>query len=281
MGWLQLNYDNTLDADGDGIPNWLEDDDADGTPNFLDPDNAFYADADNDGLVDLLDTDNTSGRPFGTIGLVDGSILPYPTDNLTSTAQSDWRDKSTVAPLPVELTYFDATKVGTTSLLSWETASEENNDRFEIERSANNVDWEKIGEVAGAGNSQQLLDYTWIDEKPIMGTNYYRLKQVDYNGEFSYSEIRTIDFIGISKVTAYPNPTRGMVKVSLEGDISGDLEVVLTDVFGKEHYTATILKTDYLQQGLQLDLGAFRHGYYFLKVSAGKQVSVVKVLVQN
>ncbi|MGZ5222258.1 MAG: T9SS type A sorting domain-containing protein [Chitinophagaceae bacterium] len=98
------------------------------------------------------------------------------------------------APLPVTLTNFTAIANGTKSLLSWQTTTEKNNNRFEIERSADGISFSKIGLVHGAGNSITLLNYLFIDSKPYNGANFYRLKQVDIDGHFNFSPVRKVDF---------------------------------------------------------------------------------------
>lgn len=114
-------------------------------------------------------------------------------------------------PLPVELTSFTASMTDfNTVLLKWHTESETNNDRFEIERSQNGKDFEYLGEIKGAGTSTKAHDYSIIDENPMLGVSYYRLKQVDFDGTSSYSEIRRVENNGTGSIVepfvAYPNP---------------------------------------------------------------------------
>lgn len=114
-------------------------------------------------------------------------------------------------PLPVELTSFTAslTKSGT-GLLEWHTESELNNDRFEIQRSENGVDFTTLGSVDGAGTSSSPHDYQFEDTDPILSLVYYRLKQVDFSGEFEYSSIVSLDFTGAeggsNRLVVSPNP---------------------------------------------------------------------------
>ncbi len=114
-------------------------------------------------------------------------------------------------PLPVELTSFTASMTDfNTVLLKWHTESETRNDRFEIERSQNGKDFEYIGEMKGAGTTTKARDYAIIDENPFFGVSYYRLRQVDFDGSFNYSEIRRVENTGTGKIVepfvAYPNP---------------------------------------------------------------------------
>jgi hypothetical protein len=101
-----------------------------------------------------------------------------------------------VNPLPIELLEFSARPNGNQVDVSWSTASEINNERFEVERSSNAQSFTKIATLAGAGNSNTLLNYTATDLQPLNGVSYYRLKQIDYNGSFEYSEIVPVVFGG-------------------------------------------------------------------------------------
>jgi hypothetical protein len=191
-----LLYVNTDDADNDGLPNWLEDDDADNVPNFLDPDNAFYQDTDGDGTVDLYDTDNN------------GTVASTP--DTDADGEYDFRDTDNQISLPVELIGFNAVAEGERSKLIWATESELNNDYFLIERAGEDREFKVIAQVDGAGNSNRRLDYFTYDENPLEGNNYYRLKQVDYNGEYSYSQIEVLQYKSETMdASLYPNPTNG------------------------------------------------------------------------
>ncbi len=119
----------------------------------------------------------------------------------------------TTFPLPVQLTKFSAKVVGRSVILFWETATEVNNYGFEIERQAQTPQltykWEKIGLQEGHGNSSSVNEYSYTDNNPILGINKYRLKQIDVDGKFKYSEVVTIIFEGekINEFSQnYPNP---------------------------------------------------------------------------
>lgn len=95
--------------------------------------------------------------------------------------------------LPVSISLWEATNLDKSVLLEWSTASEENNDYFTIERSFNGVSWVAIGKVNGAGTTTVENFYSFEDKKPVEGISYYRLKQTDYNGEYSYSSVKCIN----------------------------------------------------------------------------------------
>ncbi|MGB0431755.1 MAG: hypothetical protein ACPGLV_14875, partial [Bacteroidia bacterium] len=114
---------------------------------------------------------------------------------------------STGSALPVDLVSFNAKSFDKKVMLTWQTAMEINNDRFEIERLALGENWTPIGEIKGAGNSVDVLRYSFVDLNPVNGINYYRLKQVDFNGEFEYSNVLNVEFTpAIHDFSVYPNP---------------------------------------------------------------------------
>lgn len=96
-------------------------------------------------------------------------------------------------PLPIEMLRFDGSCTGNIVLLKWSTATETDNDFFTIERSVNGSAFSAIGNLDGAGNSTHVLNYYFDDTDPFAGTNYYRIKQTDHNGHYSYSKIIVVD----------------------------------------------------------------------------------------
>ncbi len=128
-----------------------------------------------------------------------------------------------VTTLPVSLTSFTAkpNKQGTVNL-SWSTASEQNNSHFEVTRAANGVDFEKIAEVKGNGNSDVVRHYSYTDTKPVVGTNYYRLKQVDFNGDFAYSTVATAKVgLGNDNLTVAVAANKSAVTVNYKASVGG------------------------------------------------------------
>ncbi|MBL8002957.1 MAG: T9SS type A sorting domain-containing protein [Flavobacteriales bacterium] len=131
--------------------------------------------------------------------------------------------------LPIELGGFEAQPIDQQVKLDWWTASETNNDLFVIERSADAMTFEAIGTVDGAGNSTSAIGYDWVDEDPLSGTSYYRLRQIDLDGLFSFSEIRSVHFHGTAHTTtAFPNPATDLITLQVEAgrDAACDIEVI-------------------------------------------------------
>lgn len=112
-------------------------------------------------------------------------------------------------PLPVKLLYFNVKAEGSKAHLSWRTATEQNSDRFDIERSIDGLNFEKIGWVKAAGNSTSHIDYNYFDFSPKKGINYYRLKEVDIDNSSQLSEIKTAQFGNVVLFALYNNPTNG------------------------------------------------------------------------
>jgi hypothetical protein len=140
------------------------------------------------------------------------------------------------SPLPIELVsftgYHNADKY--TNNLNWVTATEINSSRFVVEKSLDGASFEYLGEKAGAGNSTTTLNYDFVDTKPALGDNYYRLKMIDKDGTFEYSKIINVN-VGVGTAGSqilgiYPNPTHGMLNIRF---LSGE----------KEKFTMRVMNT--------------------------------------
>jgi hypothetical protein len=137
---------------------------------------------------------------------------------------------NSVTPLPIELLFFEATAVGDVVQLHWETASEVNNDFFTIERSSDAVDFTPVLSVPGTGNSNVRRSYVASDTDPLSGTAYYRLKQTDFNGAYSYSEIVAVTVDHENEgFSIYPNPAFDVIYVMTEREMSS---VSVTNIAG-------------------------------------------------
>lgn len=126
-----------------------------------------------------------------------------------------------VSPLSVTLFDFTANKANREVLLQWTTTSEQDNKGFGVERSLDGKQWESLGFVASQaqeGNSPLKLSYTYTDHNPIIGQNFYRLKQIDFSGRYTFSPVRSVVFDKANRIRVYPNPVKNKVTISgLEG----------------------------------------------------------------
>lgn len=120
--------------------------------------------------------------------------------------------------LPVALISFIGRPSGAQNLLNWITATEINNDRFEIERSANGHGFHNIGMIPGKSNSQAAQEHSFRDSNPIKGINYYRLKQVDKDGTFAFSKMVAVENWDLAHPILYPNPAKDEIFVDIQQD---------------------------------------------------------------
>ena len=139
--------------------------------------------------------------------------------------------------LPVELVSFEAVRMTEDVSISWSTETEIDNERFHVMRSSDGETWQEVGMLQGAGNSSVRRDYVYVDiDAPRMGLNY-RLKQVDYNGSSSFSEIEYVPFMGSAEfnVALFPNPVRSGDILHLQAgrDMKGTAEISLIDLTGR------------------------------------------------
>ncbi|MFN4286836.1 MAG: T9SS type A sorting domain-containing protein [Lacibacter sp.] len=167
--------------------------------------------------------------------------------------------------LPVNLTLFAARKNGPQSLLSWSTASEQNNKGFYVQRSANGQSFTNLGFVAAKGNGSGA-SYSFTDAAPLSGRNFYRLVQVDEDGKSSFSPVRELSF-GLQALRIYPNPVQQTL--TLTGNTGNEpLCFRLTDLSGRVLKTWSFSKTP---GTLQLNLNGIPAGNYLLETKQGVQ----------
>lgn len=187
----------------------------------------------------------------------------------------DWRitsTNSTNTPLPIELVYFKGEVIGENVQLTWETASELNNDFFTIERSSDAEVWDELMQVAGAGTSNKTNNYQVQDGRPISGTSYYRLKQTDFDGHFEYSSIVSVNFTGKSDFIVSPNPSTGLFTINNIELVSN--QVRLYNGLGQE----LDIPANSSNSGTILDLSAFPSGIYILQISNGSSLQSVRLM---
>lgn len=117
--------------------------------------------------------------------------------------------------LPVELLSFSARALGRDALLEWTTATELNNDRFDVQRSIDGAEWTIVGSRPGAGTSQGTHAYTLLDASPPVGTDYYRLAQTDFDGSIRYSNIEAVRFDETGVIQVWPQPSDGVFTANI------------------------------------------------------------------
>ena len=179
------------------------------------------------------------------------------------------------AALPIELISFNANKSNTSTKISWQTASEQNNNFFSIERSQNGNDFDKIGEVKGIGNSIKTQNYSFVDASPVKGTNYYRLRQTDFDGKETVSKTVSVTFDGkAAKAKVYPTVVKDILTVELASDAT--TEILVRDITGR----LILTKNTEGPFSTTLDLGTTANGLYFITVQSNQGLETIKVLKQ-
>jgi hypothetical protein len=186
-----------------------------------------------------------------------------------------------ITPLPVELVSFDARISGGKNVLEWQTATEQNNRGFQVERSTDGKNFLPRGFVAGHGTTTRPQSYSFTDEG-IDGKVYYRLKQVDFNGEYKYSNTIELTSIGSSDYRLaqnYPNPFNPSTLISYQIPDNGFVILKIYDVLGREVKT---LVNGFQQAGIHtvnFNAEGLTSGVYFYKMEAGKNFSSFRKMI--
>lgn len=174
---------------------------------------------------------------------------------------------SLTIPLDVTLLQFIAKIDKQQSILKWSTLSEFNSKQFDIERSADLISWQLIGTVNAANNTNSLNHYSFLDEKPNSGFNYYRLKMIDIFGEYKYSNNEILYFNSIPfSVKIFPNPATNIINVISDESIG---EIKIYDVFGKQ-----VFSTLTEEQTILIDIKHLNSGIYTIKFGAITQLLI-------
>ena len=168
--------------------------------------------------------------------------------------------------LPVTLVHFTAKRQDNRIQLGWQTSEETNNQGFDIERLLYQGTWESIGFVDGHGSTKGNSTYFFWDRNPLPGVNYYRLRQLDFDGKVEYSRIVSVSMDEAAVVKIYPNPTSGIIHV--EGSPS---EVKILDILGRSVMDGTIANQ-------KIDVSHLPDGFYILAVFSGSKVQSIPVV---
>ncbi len=241
------------------------------------------------GLCDLFWDD--SNFPGGTVN-VDGSLLtghswPYNFGN-NRTMNTWWNGyelsilngfEFTIGySLPVEFLNVTATADNNKVNVIWSTASETNNNYFTIERSADGISFIPLANVKGAGNSNTVISYEYVDNNPIKGVSYYKIKQTDYNGNFKYSKTVYVNFsLSGSVYSIYPNPVK-----------QGTDLIIVTGNSTEENYLVSIFASngekisEYSSNGtstIPID-NSLGKGIYYVKITSAGNLQTNKIVVE-
>lgn len=256
----------------------------------------YWEDASVSGINDC--TDLTMGRwtgatwveqPATAAGTCSGAGTGTATSNAAVASASFNRPftfasktPSPVNVLPIELLNFEAVMNNTVVDLDWTTATETNNDFFTIERTRDGKDFEPVAVVNGSGTTSQPHSYATKDMKPYDGVSYYRLRQTDFNGKFSYSPLRAVEQGRALSFILYPNPASPSDKVSinLSGVAKGsEVQLKVFDVTGRQSICKTLVDGA-SSNVFDLELSELSAGVYFVTAVSGDKSYRQKLVVK-
>ncbi|TAD89515.1 MAG: T9SS C-terminal target domain-containing protein [Bacteroidetes bacterium] len=252
---------------------------------YAQPTTAFWLGGDGDGFAKNGYAQPSTGFWLGGPG--DGhadSGYVQPSQNFWLGGIGDgWA--STYIPnraLPVTFGDFKVSKRSATeALLQWDTKTEANSSYFSIERSPDAVNFSAIGRQTAAGNSNTAKQYQFVDAKVLQGNNYYRLKQVDRNGQFVYTPTRMLNFglFDANTIKIYPNPASHVANVLLSGNLQNQhLVINMLDAKGNVVKQWKLLNNT--QPQLQLNVSGLPKGSYLIHFSGKNINSTQKLLIQ-
>ena len=219
---------------------------------------------------------------YGTITIQAGGSYELTLEALPDANQNAYSNTIASTTLPVELMYFEGENINGWNVLNWETASELNNEKFEIERSQNGMDFQYIGGIRGQGTSHDRQQYTFIDENINNRNNYYRLLQMDRDGSYEYSDIIFLKSKKENeKVGAfYPNPSQlGLLNLDYISKNNRELNISIYGITGKliRNENRTISEGN---NKLNFDFSKLGKGIYMVKIGNGINASYRKLIIE-
>jgi serine protease AprX len=181
---------------------------------------------------------------------------------------------------PVELQSFSAAVIEGKVNLNWVTATEKNNRGFEIEKKLSNADYKTIGFVGGQGTKTSPTNYSFIDQNNVNGTATYRLKQIDFNGEYTYSNEITLNVTSATDFVLkqnYPNPFNPSTKINYSVPTASKIKLALYDILGNQ---VKVLSNDFKEAGnytYTLNADGLASGVYIVRLSSGLSNKAIKI----
>ncbi|MFA0960566.1 fibronectin type III domain-containing protein [Roseivirga sp. BDSF3-8] len=187
-------------------------------------------------------------------------------------------------PLPVEFLSFTATLDGTDVLLKWQTATEQENDYFTVERSTDLETFTAVGRVDGAGDSNEVLSYSFTDGFVPQGSVYYRIKQTDFNGDFDYSRVVAVQNNALTEtlaVNVFPNPTEsGRIFITANtGNQGSEIMVEMMDIRGARLYQRAFSPSELVNRNIASDVN-LTPGLYIFNVIQGDTRIQKKIIIR-
>lgn len=210
-----------------------------------------------------------STENFGSNSTTNGISYQRSPDGSTNIIEDNTSMNVTNAVLPIELTFFEAKIKENATEIEWQTATEINNERFEIEHSTDGNNFEIIEILAGAGTSTETNNYAAIHNSPAKGSNYYRLKQVDFDGNFEYSKIVSTTIEINEDWKLFPTQSQSDITVEWSEDFSAKA-VAIFDLNGKKVSEIAVNQDD---TDVVVSTQNLPEGVYILNINDGRTFS--------
>jgi len=227
---------------------------------------------------------NTCGSPtyFQSSGMINFQNNNTPSSFTTPTTPTYTGDCSSGIMLPIELLYFIAECVDKKIYVRWSTSSETNNQYFVIEKTWDPTEeslWRVLSIVDGAGNSNMVLNYE-IEDKTNNGIDYYRLKQIDFDGKYTFSKIVFLKHCASNeKITIFPNPTHGELNILIYSNTHSHVTIEICDMIGKLLYDNEFITIDG-EQIMKIKTGVFNNsGTYIIRIQKDNLIFIDKIVV--
>lgn len=184
-----------------------------------------------------------------------------------------------LSALPVEWLSFTGIQTPIGVELNWSTAMEENNSHFIVQRTIDGKNWDNIGEEVGAGFTSETTDYQHIDNNPTPGINYYRIKQVDFDGHYDYSRVIAVNVEGENRnftMNLSPNPASNKVQITWNKTIH-NASISITDMSGQVVYTTNNIDSF----STSMDVSQYNNGLYFIQIQSDESLTTKRLLIRH
>ena len=184
--------------------------------------------------------------------------------------------------LPVSLLNFAGTAKGNTNILNWVTASETNNKEFEVLKSIDGINFSMVGTITAKGNTTNPSNYEWIDTKPF-AKGFYKLKQIDNDGKFQYSNVVSIKQNGKQEmgIALKQNPVKASLSFIYNLPSDGNVQISIIDVFGRIMYSGLQKNSTQGLHNVELPTNNLSNGNYFIKLSSNGTTIIKQFVVQQ
>lgn len=181
--------------------------------------------------------------------------------------------------LPVELIEFVGSFFDNRVNLKWSTASELNNLGFEIQKSKNARDWDNINFVEGRGTTTEVNKYQYVDLNPFSRINYYRLKQIDFDGAFEYSKVIAVEYENLKwNINVFPNPSNGLINLNVNNPSNQRMKIKISDNLGRKVWESDLIEGE---SNWRKEIEIKRKGIYFVTTQIGDEIQYKRIIITD